>query len=57
MNCFNLFATDFKFHCFSGIDVAFLNESVSRNDNEQLPLGVVPIQTLCDAGFADVGAI
>ena len=45
-----------KFHRFPGVDVPLLNQAMTGDHNEQLPLGVVPVLPLGDAWTADVDA-
>ena len=52
----DLIPGNFKLHRFSGVDVPFLNQAMTGNYNEQLPLGVVPVLPLGDARAADVDA-
>ena len=41
-----LVAGDLKLYRFSGVDVPLLDQSVTCNHDEQLPLGVVPVLAL-----------
>ena len=50
----HLIAGNFKLHRLAGVDVPLLNQSVTCNHDEQLPLGVVPVLPLGDARTADV---
>ena len=54
----NVVAVNFPFEdfAFGIVEVALLNETVTFDDNELLELGVVPVLTFGDAGFADVDA-
>ena len=45
-----------KLHRFAGVDVSLLNQTVTSDHNEQLPLGVVPVLPLGNARTADVDA-
>lgn len=56
VNSLNLVPGNLKLHRFSGVDVPFLNQTVTSNHDEQLPLGVVPVLPLGDARAADVDA-
>ena len=56
MHGFNFFTGDLELHSLARIDVALSYQAVARNDDEQLPLGVVPVLPLGDAGAADVDA-
>ena len=51
---FNFVAGDLEPDGFAGIDVPLLNEAVALDDDELLPLAVVPVLALGDAGLADV---
>ena len=44
------------FSRLAAADAALLNQTVARNHDEKLPLRVVPVLTLCDAGLRDVDA-
>ena len=50
----DLIARDLKLHRFAGIDIALPDQAVTGHHDEQLPLGVVPVLALGDAGTADV---
>lgn len=54
MNCFDLIAGNLKLHHFARIDVPLLDQSMTRHHDEQLPLTVVPVLALGDAGATDV---
>ena len=58
VNALDIVTRDFPFqHLALGVvEAALLNKSMSCYDNEELPLGVVPVLTLRDAGFADIDA-
>ena len=56
-------AADFKFDGVVGAagggvgaDLAFLDEAVAGDDDEEFPFGVVPVLAFGDAGFGDVDA-
>ena len=51
-----LVAGHLKFQHLAAADAALLNQTVARNHDEKLPLRVVPVLTLCDAGLRDVDA-
>ena len=51
---FYLVAGDLEFDCLAGVDVTLLNEAVALDDDELLPLAVMPVLALGDAGLADV---
>ena len=50
----DLVTGNFKLYRFAGVDVPLLNQSVTSHHNEQLPLGVVPVLSFCDARTADI---
>ena len=52
----NLIPRNVKLHCFSSVDVPLLDQTVTSNYDEQLPLGVVPVLPLRDAGLTDIDA-
>ena len=54
INCFNLISADFKLCRFTCMDIPFLNQSMPGHNNEQLPLGIMPVLPLCDPRFADI---
>ena len=54
MNCFYFVTSDLEIKDFVRVDSSLLDESVAAYDDEELPLGVVPMLTLGDAWFADV---
>ena len=61
VDCLDLVAADFKFDWFVGsaggrvgADATFLDKAVTGDDDEEFPLGVVPVLTFCDAGFGNV---
>ena len=56
MDRLNFVPGNLKLHRFSGVNVPFLNQAMTSNHNEQLPLGVVPVLPLGDSGTADVDA-
>lgn len=49
-------SADFEFYHFVGAFFALLDESVTFDNDELLPLGVMPVLALSDARFADVDA-
>ena len=49
--CLDLVAADFKFNDFVCSDLAFLNEAVTGDYNEEFPLTVVPVLAFCDSGL------
>ena len=51
-----LVAGHLKFQHLAAADAALLNQTVARNHDEKLPLRVVPVLTLCDAGLRDIDA-
>ena len=50
----DIIARDFELQDFVGAQLALLDEAVAGDHNEELPLGVVPVLALGDAGTADV---
>ena len=46
MYCLYLLARHLELQNFGGADSALLDKSVSANNNEKLPLGIVPMLTL-----------
>lgn len=51
---FDLVAGHLKFHRFTGIDVALPDPTMPGNNNEQLPLGIVPMLPFRDTRTAEV---
>ena len=56
MYCFDPFTADLEVEDFVGVDAALLDEAMAAHNDEELPLGVVPVLTFGDAWFADVDA-
>ena len=56
MDRFNLFPADFKLHGFPRIDIPLLDQPMAMHNDEQLPLGIVPVLPLRDARLADIDA-
>ena len=56
MDSLDLVPGNLKLHRFAGVDVSLLNQTVTSDHNEQLPLGVVPVLPLGNARTADVDA-
>ena len=54
MDRLDLIPGNLKLHRLAGVDVPLLNQAVTGHDDEQFPLGVVPVLALGDAGAADV---
>lgn len=54
MDCFYSASADFKLNHLTGIDVSFLNQSMTMHHDEQFPLGIMPMLPFCDARFTDV---
>ena len=54
MNRFDLVAADFETEDFISVDATLLDKSVSAYDDEEFPLGVVPMLPLGYAWLADV---
>ena len=45
-----------KFQHLIAVHTALLDQGTARHHNEKLPLGVVPVLALGDAGFRDIHA-
>ena len=56
MDCFNLISRNFKIQHFICADLAFLNQSVTGNNDKEFPLGMMPMLSFRDAGFRDIYA-
>ena len=58
VDALDIVATHFKLNhlAFGVVEVAFLDETVTADHDEELPLGVVPVLAFGDAGLADVDA-
>ena len=58
VDALDVVACDFKFDNlpFGVVEVALLDEAMTRHHDKELPLGVVPMLTLGDARLADVDA-
>ena len=56
VNSLDFIPGNLKLHRFPGVDIPFLNQAVTGDHNEKLPLGVVPVLPLGDARTADVDA-
>ena len=52
MNGLRLLAPHLKFQHLITADAALLNQGVACNNNEKLPLGIVPVLALRDAGLS-----
>ena len=52
----NLVPGNFKLHRFPGVDVPLLDQAMTSNHNEKLPLGVVPVLPFGNAGLRDIDA-
>ena len=52
----NLIPGNLKLHRFPGVDIPFMNQAVTGDHNEKLPLGVVPVLPFGDTRAADVDA-
>ena len=48
---FDLVAAYLKRNLFVGVDIALLDQGASAYDDEKLPLGIMPMLTLGDAGL------
>ena len=56
MDSFDLVAGHLEGDLLVGKDIALLNQRTAADDDEELPLAVVPVLPLGDAGLADVDA-
>ena len=56
MNCFNLITANLKVEDFIRINSSLLDKAVTAYNNEELPLGVVPVLTFSNSWFADIDA-
>ena len=54
MDGLDVVAGDLELDDFVGAQLALLDEAVAGDDDEELPLGVVPMLTFGDSGLADV---
>ena len=54
VNRLDFFAGNHKFHRLAGVNISLPNQAVSGNHDKQLPLGIVPVLSLCDPWAADV---
>ena len=56
VNGFDFVAGNLEGYLFVGVDIALLDQRTSADNNEKLPLGIVPVLPLGDAGLADIHA-
>ena len=56
VDSFDLLTADLKANLLVRVDVALLNQCATADDDEELPLRVVPVLSLSDAGLADIYA-
>ena len=54
MYALNVVASDFKLYDFICAEFTLLDKAVTADNDEELPLGVVPMLSFCDARLADV---
>ena len=54
MDSFNSIPGNLKLHRLTGIDVAFLNQTMTSHYDEQFPLAVVPVLPLGDSRATDM---
>ena len=54
INRFDLVAADLELDDLARVDIALLNQSVTVDDDEELPLRVVPVLSLRNARLADI---
>lgn len=52
--CLNLVTADFVFTDFVRTDAAFLNQAMACDNDEEFPLGVMPVLALGNPRFGDV---
>ena len=51
---FDLVATDLKADFLIRMDIAFFDQRPTADDDEELPLGIVPMLTLGNTGLRDI---
>ena len=56
MYCFDLITRNLEVQDFIRTDSALLDEAMAANNDEELPFGIVPVLSFCDAWLADVDA-
>ena len=56
MNFLDLVTRYLKLYNFIRSDLSLLDKPVTRYDNKEFPLGIMPVLALCDAGLGDVDA-
>ena len=56
VNGFDLISRNLKANLLIRMDIALLDQGASRYDDKKLPLRVMPVLTLCDAGLTDIQA-
>ena len=54
VDSFDPVSAHFEGNFLSGVDVSLFDQAVSMNNNELLPLAVMPVLAFCNAGLADV---
>ena len=54
VNSFDFVAGNLKGYLFIGVDISLLDQRSSADDDEKLPLGIVPMLPLGDAGLGDI---
>ena len=56
INRFDLISADLKFYGFPSVYITLLDQSMAMNNDELLPLGVMPVLAFGNAGHGDVDA-
>ena len=56
VNALDIITGYLKLNDFIRSQFAFLNQAMSGNDDEELPLGIMPMLAFGDAGFGDIDA-
>ena len=56
MDALDIVTRHFKINHLIGAEFAFLNQAMTGHDDEEFPLGVVPVLAFGDAGLGDVDA-
>ena len=54
MDCLDFFTADLEVKHFVSAQFSHLDETVARHNDKKLPLGMVPMLALGDAGLGDV---
>ncbi len=56
MDTADILSGNFEFYDFVRVYAALLNEAVTGDDDEELPLAMVPVLAFSDAGLRDIDA-